>query len=94
MTYSGSTRIRDLAASLPLESIVLETDAPDIPPAWGAGQRNAPANLGRFAEVLAGLRGITVEEVVRVTGRNAMDAIPGLARVNPLLMPEVSDCGR
>jgi TatD DNase family protein len=58
-------RIRDLAASLPLESIVLETDAPDIPPAWGAGQRNAPINLRRFAEVLAGLRGITVEEVVR-----------------------------
>ncbi|TXG98754.1 MAG: TatD family deoxyribonuclease [Zoogloea sp.] len=94
MTYSGSTRIRDLAASLPLESIVLETDAPDIPPAWGAGLRNAPANLGRFAEVLAGLRGVTVEEVVRVTGRNAMDVIPGLARVNPVLMPGVSDCGR
>jgi TatD DNase family protein len=37
LTYSGSTRIRQLAASLPLASIVLETDAPDMPPAWLAG---------------------------------------------------------
>lgn len=41
MTFSGSTRIRDLAATLPIASIVLETDAPDIPPAWlnGGSQR-------------------------------------------------------
>jgi TatD DNase family protein len=49
MTYSGSTRIRQLAASLPLESIVLETDAPDMAPAWLAGRRNAPAELIRIA---------------------------------------------
>ena len=64
MTYSGSTRIRELAASLPLERIVLETDAPDIPPAWGAGQRNPPANLRRFAEVLADLRGMDVGALI------------------------------
>ena len=52
MTYAGSTRIRELARSLPLESIVLETDAPDIPPAWGRGERNQPANLARYAELL------------------------------------------
>ncbi len=42
MTYAGSRRIRQLAAELPLSSIVLETDAPDIPPAWGgrAAQRS------------------------------------------------------
>jgi hypothetical protein len=45
MTFSGSTRIRELARSLPLESIVLETDAPDIPPAWLNGGRNSPAEL-------------------------------------------------
>ncbi|MDQ7989150.1 MAG: TatD family hydrolase [Candidatus Dactylopiibacterium sp.] len=63
MTYSGSTRIRALAAQVPLERIVLETDAPDIPPAWAAGGRNVPANLPRFAQELADLRGIPVEEV-------------------------------
>lgn len=79
MTYTGSRRIRELAASLPLSAIVLETDAPDIPPAWGAGWRNDPANLGRFAGVLAELRGMRVEEVVAATGANAQAAIPGLA---------------
>jgi len=58
---------------------VLETDAPDIPPAWGAGKRNTPANLRRFAEVLAALRGMEVEALIAATGRNARCAIPGLA---------------
>lgn len=79
MTYSGSSRIRELAASLPLAAIVLETDAPDIPPAWCAGQRNDPVNLLRFAHELAALRGLTVEEVIAATGANAIAAIPGLA---------------
>jgi TatD DNase family protein len=79
MTYSGSRRIRELAASLPFSSIVLETDAPDIPPAWCAGGRNDPANLARFAQELALLRGIDVDAVIAVTGDNAVDAIPGLA---------------
>lgn len=90
MTYEGSRRIRELAASLPLESIVLETDAPDIPPTWGARQRNAPDNLPRFAEVLAGLRGMPVEELIAATGANARVAIPGLASLRPV----APCCGR
>ena len=57
-TYSGSRRIRELVATLPLESIVLETDAPDIPPAWLNRGRNTPAELPRIATEIAGLRGI------------------------------------
>lgn len=61
MTYNGSQRIRRLAATLPLEAIVLETDAPDIPPAWlrtdTAVGRNAPAELPRIAQTLLALRG-------------------------------------
>jgi len=71
MTFDGSRRIRELAASLPLESIVLETDAPDIPPSWAQRGRNEPENLVRFAEILAGLRGISLTEVVAATGDNA-----------------------
>ena len=71
MTYDGSTRIRQLAATLPLESIVLETDAPDIPPAWLAGGRNSPDQLPAMARVLAELRGLPLAEVARVTGDNA-----------------------
>jgi TatD DNase family protein len=71
MTYTGSRRIRRLAVELPLESIVLETDAPDMPPAWARGARNAPENLVRYAETLAALRGVPVEEIIRVTTANA-----------------------
>ena len=74
MTYSGSTRIRQLAKALPLSAIVLETDAPDIPPAWldqqGVRGRNQPAELPAIAQVLADLRGISVEEVLSVCATN------------------------
>lgn len=80
MTFDGSRRIRELAATLPLESIVLETDAPDIPPAWAQGGRNEPANLARFAQTLAQLRSMPVEEVAAATGRNACDILPALRR--------------
>ncbi len=76
MTYSGSTRIRALAAELPLESIVLETDAPDIPPAWLNGGRNAPSELPTIADVLADLRGITRPAVVAATTANARRVLP------------------
>mgnify|MGYP001250914657 CR=1 FL=1 len=76
MTFSGSTRIRQLAASLPLESIVLETDAPDIPPAWLAGGRNAPAELHRIAEVLAELRGLNLTAIAGQTALNARAVFP------------------
>lgn len=79
MTYSGSTRIRALAASLPLENIVLETDAPDMPPEWLNRGRNSPAELPRIACVLAELRGISTEEVIRVTSQAARQALPGLS---------------
>ena len=77
MSYAGSTRIRELARTLPLSSIVLETDAPDIPPAWAPHARNLPENLARYAQVLADLRGIAVEEVGDTTARAASEALGG-----------------
>ncbi len=71
MTFGGSTRIRELAIHLPLESIVLETDAPDIPPAWLNGGRNTPAELPRIADELAALRGLSGEQVRAVCAGNA-----------------------
>ncbi|PKO94727.1 MAG: DNAase [Betaproteobacteria bacterium HGW-Betaproteobacteria-10] len=78
MTFPGSTRIRQLAATLPLASIVLETDAPDIPPAWLAGRRNTPAELHQIAEVLAGLRGLSLAEIAAQTSDNARRVLPGI----------------
>lgn len=75
MTFSGSTRIRTLAATLPLQAIVLETDAPDMAPAWAQGQRNEPANLARYARVLAELRGSDPAEIAAQTTANVRAAL-------------------
>ena len=78
MTYPGSTRIRQLAASLPLEAIVLETDAPDIPPYWLNGGRNEPAELAALTRTLAELRGIPADEIAAATSTNARTVLSRL----------------
>lgn len=76
MTYPRALNIRKLAKELPLESIVLETDAPDIPPEWlGHGGRNEPGELARIAVVLAELRGMSPERIAVITGANARDVL-------------------
>ena len=83
MTYDGSRRIRHLAATLPDDAWVLETDAPDIPPQWrradGASLRNEPGDLPAMAEVMAQLRRLPLAEVARLNRRNAAAALPRLA---------------
>ena len=71
MTFAGSTRIRQLAATLPLEAIVLETDAPDIPPYWLAGGRNSSIELARIARIFSELRDLGITEVLAATSANA-----------------------
>ena len=58
LTYDGSTRIRHLACHVPIESIALETDAPDMSPAWLQGGRNESAELPKIACMLAALRDV------------------------------------
>ena len=93
VTFDAANQLRRLAATLPISVLVLETDAPDIPPQWlyaTAAQRasgqsqgiNTPAELPRIGAVVAGLRGISVEELAAQTTRNALDALP---RLNGLL---------
>ena len=78
MTFAGSTRIRKLAAELPLAAIVLETDAPDISPAWLGGGRNSPAELPRIARVLADLRALPADEVATQCAAAARAVLPRL----------------
>lgn len=80
MTFGGSCRIRRLAAELPLDAIVLETDAPDMPPVWTYGERNMPENLLRVAQVLAELRGVSLEEIARASSVNARAVLSLLKR--------------
>ncbi|SCX73300.1 TatD family hydrolase [Variovorax sp. EL159] len=89
VTFERALQLRRLASTLPLESIVMETDAPDIQPHWlyrtqeqrAAGEpqgRNEPGELPRIAEVVAGLRGIGIDELARATTRNAVETLPKL----------------
>lgn len=79
MTYDRALRIRDLAAHLPLEAIVLETDAPDMSPAWlGAAERNSPQQLAAIAGFLAELRDVDCAEIAEITTHNAQVALPNL----------------
>jgi TatD DNase family protein len=90
LTYERSLQLRRLACELPLSAIVLETDAPDIPPHWlyqtaeqraqGALQgRNSPAELPRIAQVLADLRSVLLDDLAEASARNAQRVLPKLA---------------
>jgi TatD DNase family protein len=85
-TFERAQQIRELAMNLPLESIVLETDAPDIPPQWlyrtmqerqsGRVQGiNTPAQLPRIALDVARLRGMDADKLMQVTSGNAQVAL-------------------
>ena len=76
MTYTRALQIRRLATNLPLESIVLETDAPDISPSWLHPEINTPAELPRIGRVLAEMRGLSAEQVAAQTSANAQSVMP------------------
>jgi TatD DNase family protein len=90
LTYERSLQLRRLACELPLSTLVLETDAPDIPPQWlyqtaeqrahvAAQGRNSPAELPRIAQVLADLRGLSLNSLAAATSANALRVLPKLA---------------
>jgi TatD DNase family protein len=70
-TYSRALQIRERLATVPAQAIVLETDGPDIAPEWLAKQVNPPAALARIGHVLAGLRGMQVDEFAALCGANS-----------------------
>lgn len=73
VTHARATRLRALVARMPIEHLLLETDAPDQPPAAHRGERNEPALLPGIAAEIATLRGIGVEELAAATSRNACE---------------------
>lgn len=75
LTYDRAKRIRKLAAELPLNSIVLETDAPDIPLAGRRGYANSPEYLPEILDVLASLRPESKEEIAVQTTVNARQVL-------------------
>ena len=70
LTFKNARKALEVAASIPLDRIVLETDCPYMSPEPFRGKRNDPGKLYRMAEKLAELRGLTVEEIHRITTEN------------------------
>lgn len=94
MTFDRALQIRRLATGLPETALVLETDAPDMPPQWlyrtaaeraaGAFSRNQPAELPRIGAVLGALRGWSAERCAARTAANTRAALPRLAALGAL----------
>ncbi|PUE33813.1 TatD family hydrolase [Limnohabitans sp. Jir72] len=89
LSYERALQLRRLARELPLQALVLETDAPDMPPHWlyqtaeqralGQAQgRNSPAELPRIAQVLADVRGVSLDALAQASRRNAQCVLPKL----------------
>jgi len=83
ITYSRATRLKDLISKLPLDSIVLETDAPDQPSQQYQGLRNEPAYLIDVWQCISALRTEDAEQIAKVTTQSAMDlfALPAFETV-------------
>jgi TatD DNase family protein len=91
LTFDRALQVRRLARALPLSALVLETDAPDIPPHWlyqtaqaraeGRAQgRNEPSELPAIGRVLADLRALATPDLAAATARNACAVLPQLGR--------------
>jgi TatD DNase family protein len=71
LTYPKAGALRELIRDIPLDRLVLETDCPYLPPQALRGRRNEPSHLPAVAEALAVLKGVSTDEVARVTSDNA-----------------------
>lgn len=72
LTYARARRLHRVAAEVPIEQLLLETDAPDQPDADHRGMRNEPSRLTRICDVVATLRGVDVADIAAQTTRNAL----------------------
>jgi TatD DNase family protein len=81
LTYAKAQPLRDVAGRLPLDSVLVETDAPWLAPAPDRGKRNEPAFVTRTAQVLGGLMGVSEEEIAVQTTKNFSRLFPFRADV-------------
>ena len=72
VTFKNAKTLKEVAAWTPLERILLETDCPYLAPVPNRGKRNSSLNLIYVAQTIAELKGISVDEVIEQTWKNAM----------------------
>lgn len=70
LTYAKAQPLRDVAVRIPLDGMLVETDAPWLAPVPDRGKRNEPAFVTRTAQVLAGLLGVSGEDIASATAKN------------------------
>lgn len=75
ITYPKNEYLREAAKIIPLNKIVLETDCPFLPPQSRRGQRNEPSTVKEIAELIAQIKGMSYEEVVKQTTLNAQQLL-------------------
>ena len=82
VTWPRALRIRKLVEELPVEHMVLETDAPDIPPVWiGHHGRNSSDQLKKIAQEIAAIRRIEISQLIEITGKNSIQVLPKLVHL-------------
>jgi len=79
MTFTRALQIRRLATDLPMSSIVLETDAPDIAPRWCHPGINTPGELVQIGHEFASLRQLTLSDAAQQTSANVLSVLPRMA---------------
>ncbi|MBX9759297.1 MAG: TatD family hydrolase, partial [Beijerinckiaceae bacterium] len=81
LTFKNSQDLRDIARDLPLDRLLVETDAPFLAPTPFRGKPNQPAYVAETAKVLADLKGVSAEEIASKTTDNALrlfSKMPGM----------------
>ena len=75
MTFKNAKKLKEVVAYAPLEQLVLETDCPYLAPEPYRGKRNSSLYLPNVAAAIAEIKGISVEEVIAQTERNARNLL-------------------
>lgn len=81
LTFPKSTELRDIAATVPMERLLVETDAPYLAPKRWRGKRNEPSYVVNTAEVLAEVKGVSYEEMAAITSDNAFRCYAKMPRL-------------
>lgn len=81
LTFPKSTELRDIAKSLPLDRLLVETDAPYLAPKRWRGKRNEPSYVVNTAEVLAETMGLSFDEMAKITTDNAFRCFSKMPRL-------------
>jgi len=81
LTFPKSTELREIAATVPMDRLLVETDAPYLAPKRWRGKRNEPSYVVNTAEILAEVKGVSFEEIARITTENAFRCYSKMPRL-------------